>query len=665
MIIFFSFLLFPVLCFIVQECLPSVPTMTNKILVLITALLSLRSVAAGTCGETDSDSQFASGQCSAGTTVVGSGYCQTPGKLAEGGDYASSYSVAGSVSLVACRAACIEAGPDECRFFSITGALDNTVTDKNCGLFALSDCPNQGTQYWNLYSRGNNEKMTYGLDPICNGDHLGGDVPGPRASTACGGPCTGTFTDNESSNHFTANCAGQTTHGSTCVVTDSAGFAGGTVTCDTSSATYTVVPATATPCTGTFTDNESSNHFTANCADQETHGSTCVVTDSAGFAGGTVTCDTATGLYTVVPATATPCTGTFTDNESSNHFTADCAGQTTHDSTCVVTNSAGFTGGTVTCDTATGFYTVVVATADPCASDFTTTNGVSGGANTASGASYVFSCDNGYTASGAATCTLGNWDSPTCSANPCTPTQVANSNKKSTGAITGDTIDVVVITCDDGFFTSGRGDMTCEASGVFTDAPTCETCTDVTNKVAAATLTCTSATTSQVSACAEGFWKSIANAAHTCSRCTAVDGAATGATYTCTSAADSRVSACATATPTKTVGGDGATDTCVVLGSSSTSTSSSVLSPSSAAEAAEAAESSRRQQMIDAATAAAGISPMIIILAICGVFVALAALYVCFHNKKHSAAASVENRSDLEQPKMVVELTVNPMKEAK
>jgi flagellar basal body-associated protein FliL len=90
-----------------------------------------------------------------------------------------------------------------------------------------------------------------------------------------------------------------------------------------------------------------------------------------------------------------------------------------------------------------------------------------------------------------------------------------------------------------------------------------------------------------------------------------------------------------------------------------------VLSPSSAAEAAEAAESSRRQQMIDAATAAAGISPMIIILAICGVFVALAALYVCFHNKKHSAAASVENRSDLEQPKMVVELTVNPMKEAK
>ena len=580
--------------------------MTNKILVLITALLSLRSVAAGTCGETDSDSQFASGQCSAGTTVVGSGYCQTPGKLAEGGDYASSYSVAGSVSLVACRAACIEAGPDECRFFSITGALDNTVTDKNCGLFALSDCPNQGTQYWNLYSRGNNEKMTYGLDPICNGDHLGGDVPGPRASTACGGPCTGTFTDNESSNHFTANCAGQTTHGSTCVVTDSAGFAGGTVTCDTSSATYTVVPATATPCTGTFTDNE-----------------------------------------------------------SSNHFTADCAGQTTHDSTCVVTDSAGFTGGTVTCDTATGFYTVVVATADPCASDFTTTNGVSGGANTASGASYVFSCDNGYTASGAATCTLGNWDSPTCSANPCTPTQVANSNKKSTGAITGDTIDVVVITCDDGFFTSGRGDMTCEASGVFTDAPTCETCTDVTNKVAAATLTCTSATTSQVSACAEGFWKSIANAAHTCSRCTAVDGAATGATYTCTSAADSRVSACATATPTKTVGGDGATDTCVVLGSSSTSTSSSVLSPSSAAEAAEAAESSRRQQMIDAATAAAGISPMIIILAICGVFVALAALYVCFHNKKHSAAASVENRSDLEQPKMVVELTVNPMKEAK
>jgi hypothetical protein len=66
----------------------------------------------------------------------------------------------------------------------------------------------------------------------------------------------------------------------------------------------------------------------------------------------------------------------------------------------------------------------------------------------------------------------------------------------------------------------------------------------------------------------------------------------------------------------------------------------------------------------DAATSA-GSSPMIIVLGICGVITALAALYIYFHNKKHSAAASVANKSDLEQPKMGVELTANPMKQNK
>jgi hypothetical protein len=89
-----------------------------------------------------------------------------------------------------------------------------------------------------------------------------------------------------------------------------------------------------------------------------------------------------------------------------------------------------------------------------------------------------------------------------------------------------------------------------------------------------------------------------------------------------------------------------------------------VLSPSSAAEAAKKKETSRLQQMREAA-ANAGISPMAVAVMISGLMVCFAILFVCFHNKKRSAAASAENSNDLEQPKAVVELTANPMKQAK
>jgi hypothetical protein len=56
---------------------------------------------------------------------------------------------------------------------------------------------------------------------------------------------------------------------------------------------------------------------------------------------------------------------------------------------------------------------VCVTAESPC-DNFTTANGVDGGAGTASGSTYTFSCDSGYTASGVATCSLGGWDTPTC-----------------------------------------------------------------------------------------------------------------------------------------------------------------------------------------------------------------------------------------------------------
>ena len=80
-------------------------------------------------------------------------------------------------------------------------------------------------------------------------------------------------------------------------------------------------------------------------------------------------------------------------------------------------------------------------------------------------------------------------------------------------------------------------------------------------------------------------------------------------------------------------------------------------------------DASRRQQIVDAA---AGVSPMVIALVMCGAIAAMAACYVCFHNKKRSAAKmnAIKYKNDLEQQKMEVELTTgttsvytNPMKQ--
>ena len=116
--------------------------------------------------------------------------------------------------------------------------------------------------------------------------------------------CPGTFTDDEATNHFTAACSGVTTNAATCALTVSAGYGGGSVTCDTADGVYDVVAATATPCAGTFTDDEPTNHFTAVCTDKIAHGATCVLTLSAGYAGGSVTCNTADGKYDVIAADA-------------------------------------------------------------------------------------------------------------------------------------------------------------------------------------------------------------------------------------------------------------------------------------------------------------------------------------------------------------------------
>ena len=46
---------------------------------------------------------------------------------------------------------------------------------------------------------------------------------------------------------------------------------------------------------------------------------------------------------------------------------------------------------------------------DACKCDFTPENGVAGGKNTASGATYNFACNTGYVSDGGAKCEDGSW----------------------------------------------------------------------------------------------------------------------------------------------------------------------------------------------------------------------------------------------------------------
>ena len=105
------------------------------------------------------------------------------------------------------------------------------------------------------------------------------------------------------------------------------------------------MPAAETPCSGSYVDDEATNHFTADCSSATAHDDTCVLVHSAGYGGGAGTCDTSDGSYSTAVAVATPCDGTFVDDEATNHLTASCTGVTTHGAACVLTVSAGYAGG--------------------------------------------------------------------------------------------------------------------------------------------------------------------------------------------------------------------------------------------------------------------------------------------------------------------------------
>lgn len=104
----------------------------------------------------------------------------------------------------------------------------------------------------------------------------------------------------------------------------------------------------------------------------------------------------------------------------------------------------------------------------PCAStevrysDHDETNSIFG----VTGDTVAVECDNGYSGSGTAACdSTGSFSAITCTANPCTATEVPYSDKASTGAIYGVTEDVVRVTCDKGY--SGTETVICQDTGSF------------------------------------------------------------------------------------------------------------------------------------------------------------------------------------------------------
>jgi len=99
------------------------------------------------------------------------------------------------------------------------------------------------------------------------------------------------------------------------------------------------------------------------------------------------------------------------------------------------------------------------------------------------------------------------------------------------------------------------------------------------------------------------------------------------------------------------------------VSTSSSSSTSSLLSPSSAAAAKE--ESSRLEKVRAAAAKVVAENTTATVLGI--LFAVLVLFAGCLFDKKkpNGSTPSAENSNDLEQPKAVVELTANPMKQAK
>lgn len=201
-----------------------------------------------------------------------------------------------------------------------------------------------------------------------------------------------------------------------------------------------------------------------------TTGQSVSVTCNAGYSAdgsqSTLTCE-ATGYFSANfgGCIANACASTQVAN--SDKATANSIFGNTGQSIAVTCNAGYGNSGVVTCQ-ASGIFTSLTCSPTPCEatqvanSDFFESGSIQG----ISGESVFVTCINGYSGSGSATCSSsGVFNTITCSPNPCNPTQVINSNRASTGSISGNFGESVSFTCNSGY--SGSGSTTCGVNGEF------------------------------------------------------------------------------------------------------------------------------------------------------------------------------------------------------
>jgi hypothetical protein len=215
-----------------------------------------------------------------------------------------------------------------------------------------------------------------------------------------------------------------------------------------------ITPCMPNPCLNGGTCTPMGESFTCNCGGTGYMGPTCMTP---------VTC---TGAVAPTNGTVSSASATFP-----NTITYGCnTGYTLEGSSSAMCRADGtFSSPAPTCRP------------NPCEPLTDPTNGTVSPRTGTTGSSVTYSCNAGYTLSGAATRTCqatGTWSgsAPTCTPNPCSETLSAplyGSVSRTTGA----TGDVATYTCQGSLRLIGSATRTCQASGTWSGtAPVCRIC---------------------------------------------------------------------------------------------------------------------------------------------------------------------------------------------
>ncbi|XP_064387710.1 sushi, von Willebrand factor type A, EGF and pentraxin domain-containing protein 1-like isoform X5 [Halichondria panicea] len=130
---------------------------------------------------------------------------------------------------------------------------------------------------------------------------------------------------------------------------------------------------------------------------------------------------------------------------------------------------------TVTCQASGSWGTAPTCQPVPCGNPPTIPNGSRTFTGTTFEETATYSCENGYQSSGSSTVTCqasGSWGTaPTCQPVPCgNPPTIPNGSRTFTGTTFGDT---ATYSCENGYQLSGSSTVTCQASGSWSTASTC------------------------------------------------------------------------------------------------------------------------------------------------------------------------------------------------